>query len=72
MKTFEKGIDKSIKICYNLITEREREENKMLVRVWKSFVLKGYTNKEKGVFKKRLVREDIYVSTGITTPIICV
>lgn len=42
----------------------------MLVRVWKGFVLKGYTNKEKGVFKKKLVREDIYVSTGIT-PIIC-
>ena len=42
----------------------------MLVRVWKDFVLKGYTNKEKGVFKKKLVKEDIYVSTGIT-PIIC-
>lgn len=42
----------------------------MLVRVWKGFVLKGYTNEEKGLFKKRLVRDDIYVSTGIT-PIIC-
>jgi hypothetical protein len=52
------------------IRPKEREENKMLVRVWNGFVLKGYTKKEKGVFKKRLVREEIYVATGIT-PFVC-
>lgn len=38
----------------------------MLVRVWKSIVLKGYTTVEKGFFKKRMVREDIYLSCGIS------
>lgn len=38
----------------------------MLVRVWKGLVLKGYTTTEKGFIRKRMVREDIYLSCGIS------
>ena len=38
----------------------------MLVRVWKSLVLEGTTTVEKGIIRKRLVKEKIYVSRGIS------
>lgn len=38
----------------------------MLVRVWKGLVLKGYTTMEKGFIRKKAVREDIYLSCGIS------
>lgn len=37
----------------------------MLVRVWKSLVLEGTTTVEKGIIRKRLVKEKMYVSRGI-------
>ena len=39
----------------------------MLVRVWKSLVLEGTTTVEKGIIRKRLVKEKMYVSRGIET-----
>lgn len=37
----------------------------MLVRFWKSLVLEGTTTVEKGIIRKRLVKEKTYVSRGI-------
>lgn len=38
----------------------------MLVRVWKGLALEGTTYVEKGIFNKRLVKKNIYLSCGIS------